>query len=134
MLLKLRMLEKRSREIQEKEKVLLESAKRYSLKLPFDQIDVLVVGELGKNISGAGMDSKVIGRIRMLGQKEPDTQNIGRIVVLSLTQETHGNALVLGVADITTRRVFETINLSSTVINAIAGISPEHAAILCQDK
>lgn len=113
------------------EETLLAQAKELSIKLPFDKIDVLVVGEIGKNISGACMDSKVIGRIRIQGQTEPDRPDIKRIVVLSLTPESHGNALGIGVADMTTRRAYEAMNVSATVINAIAGASPEHAAIPC---
>jgi hypothetical protein len=119
------------RDIPRLEETLLARAKALSIKLPFDKIDVLVVGEIGKNISGACMDSKVIGRIHILGQAEPDKPDIKRIVVLSLTPESHGNALGIGVADMTTRRAFEAMNVSATVINAIAGASPEHAAVPC---
>ena len=102
-----------------------------SLKLPFDRMDVLVVGEMGKNVSGTGMDTKTIDRIRLQGQTEPERPRIGRIAVLSLTPETHGNALGIGLADFTTRRVVEAFNQRATMINAVASICVEHAGLPC---
>jgi hypothetical protein len=105
---------------------LLELYKEASLKLPFKEADVLIVGELGKNISGAGMDTKVIGRIKILGQKEPDYPKITNIAVLDLTEESHGNATGIGLADFTTQRLYEAIDLPATTLNGLTAMSPDH--------
>jgi len=113
------------RDIIEAEKELLEIYKGNSLKLPFKEVDVLVVGELGKNLSGAGMDTKVIGRIRILGQKEPDYPKITNIVVLGLTEASHGNATGIGLADYTTNEVFKQIDIHATTINGLTSMAPD---------
>lgn len=118
-------------EIEDKEKLLLKKYKAAMLKLPFTDLDVLVVGEMGKNISGTGMDTKVIGHIHVKGQKEPDTPKIGRIVVLGLTPESHGNAIGIGLTDFTTQQVFDAINIRDTAFNSITSMSPEQGFILC---
>jgi hypothetical protein len=108
----------------ETDKNLLELYKKNSLKLPFKEADVLIVGELGKNISGSGMDTKVIGRIRILGQKEPDYPKIENVIVLGLTEESHGNATGIGLADYTTKEVYDQIDLQSTTINGLTSMAP----------
>lgn len=110
---------------------LLSAVKESTMKLPFDAIDVLVVREAGKDISGTGMDTKVVGRIMIRGQKEPELPRIGRIVVLGLTPESHGNALGIGLADITTRKVFEKIDVKATSLNAFSSMTPEQGRIPC---
>ena len=97
----------KAEEIQIKEPGLLNTQKASALKIPFDTIDVLVVEEMGKNISGTGMDSKIIGRLRLMGQYEPERPKINRIAVLRLSSESDGNALGIGLSDFTTRRVVE---------------------------
>lgn len=89
-----------SRFLAEEERLLAE-AKRLMARLPFDKIDVLVVDEMGKNISGTGMDTNVIGRIMFIGEKEPEGPKITRIVVLDLREVSHGNAVGIGLADYT---------------------------------
>lgn len=118
-------------EIVEKEKLMLAKYKESAIKLPFTDLDVLAVGEIGKNISGTGMDTKVIGRIHIKGQKEPDKPKIARIVVLGLTEESHGNAVGIGLADITTQEVFESIDLRRTGFNCISSMAPEQGFIPC---
>jgi len=118
-------------EIVEKEKLMLAKYKESAIKLPFTDLDVLAVGEIGKNISGTGMDTKVIGRIHIKGQKEPDKPKIARIVVLGLTEESHGNAVGIGLADITTQEVFESIDLHRTGFNCISSMAPEQGFIPC---
>jgi hypothetical protein len=110
---------------------LLARAKEGSIKLPFKAIDVLVLEEIGKEISGTGMDTKVVGRIMVKGQVEPDTPSISRIVVLGLTPESHGNAIGIGLADITTREVLESIDIKKTSFNSISSMSPEQGRIPC---
>ena len=81
------------------EKKLLVRAKTLMARLPFDDIHVLIVDKMGKNISGTGMDTNVIGRIMFIGEKEPEKPKITRIVVLDLAEESHGNAIGVGLAD-----------------------------------
>lgn len=111
------------------EERLLILAKSLMARLPFDQIDVLVIDEMGKEISGTGMDTNVIGRIMFIGEKEPEKPRISRIVVLDLTEASHGNATGIGLADFTTRRLVDKINLRATAINTMTGNSPEKARI-----
>lgn len=107
------------------EKRLLEKAKALMARLPFDAIDVLVVDEMGKNISGTGMDTNVIGRIMFVGESEPESPRITRIVVLDLTSASHGNAIGVGLADYTTERLAAGIDHRATATNAIAAMTPE---------
>lgn len=115
----------------EAEKRLLIRAKADSPSLPVDRLDVLVICEMGKNISGAGMDTKVIGRIGILGQKECETPKISRIVVLDLTDESHGNAIGAGLADFAAKRLFDKCDLQTTSLNAISSMSPEQGRLPC---
>jgi Lactate racemase N-terminal domain len=110
--------------MKEEEKFLYE-AKRLMARLPFDKIDVLVVDEMGKNISGTGMDTNVIGRIMFIGEKEPEHPEITRIVVLDLTSEAHGNAVGVGLADYTAQRLIDKTDQAVTAINCITAMSPE---------
>ena len=104
-------------EIEETEKRLLRVSKRMMPRIPFDELNVLVVEEMGKNISGAGMDPNIIGMGRRLpGEWKPE---IDRVVVLDLTEESRGNAEGLGLADVTTRRLVDKIDLRATYINCI---------------
>jgi hypothetical protein len=103
-----------------KEMQLLALARQKMGNLSFADIDVLVVRELGKNISGTGMDTNIIGRIMIPREKElPCEANIAAIAVLNLTQETHGNATGLGLANVTTRRVLDQIDWHATYTNAL---------------
>ena len=115
--------------ILEMEKELLVLAKKLMARLPFEKIDVLVVDEMGKNVSGTGMDTNVIGRIMFIGEKEPERPRITRIVVLDLTEATHGNGVGIGLADYTTRRLVEKLDLSVTATNAITAMTPEKGRI-----
>ncbi|MDD5204676.1 MAG: lactate racemase domain-containing protein [Desulfobacterales bacterium] len=115
--------------ILETEKELLSLAKNLMARLPFEKIDVLVVDEMGKNVSGTGMDTNVIGRIMFIGEKEPERPRITRIVVLDLTEATHGNGVGIGLADYTTRKLVEKLDLSVTATNAITAMTPEKGRI-----
>ena len=85
-------------------------------KLPLDDLDVLLVDEMGKNVSGAGMDPNVIGFWRREGgERKPDYRIL---VVLNLTPQSHGNATGIGMADLTTRRVVDQIDYHATYMNA----------------
>jgi hypothetical protein len=111
------------------EKNLLARAKGLMARLPFDQTDVLIVDEMGKNISGAGMDTNVIGRIMFIGEKEPENPRITRIVVLDLTEASHGNAVGIGLADYTTQRLVGKIDHGAVATNAITAMTPEKGRI-----
>lgn len=105
------------REIIDQEPILLERAKRYMPRILFDTCDVLVVDKMGKNISGDGMDPNISGRFPTPYASGGITAQ--RVAVLDLTDETHGNACGIGLADCTTRRLFERMDLEQTYPNAI---------------
>lgn len=86
-------------------------------RIPLNDLDILVVGEMGKNISGGGMDPNVIGMWRRTGgARQPNYQTI---VLLDLTPESHGNAMGIGLADLTTKRVIDMVDIKSTYTNAL---------------
>jgi hypothetical protein len=111
------------------EKRLLAEAKRLMARLPFEKVDALIIDEMGKNISGTGMDTNVIGRIMFIGEREPETPKITLIAVLDLTEESHGNAIGIGLADYTTKRLIKKIDHEAMAINAIAAMTPEKGRI-----
>jgi hypothetical protein len=97
---------------------LLELSNSLLPRVPFDMLDVLVVGELGKNISGSGMDPNVVGMWRRTGDP-PSPPLYKRIVVLDVTSESDGNALGVGLADFTTERLFRKMDLRKSYMNAL---------------
>lgn len=116
-------------EIESKEKELLLLAKEKMAKLPFDETDLLIVDEMGKDISGVGIDPNVTGRNRDILGGFPHPTHIKRLFVRDLTEKSKGNATGIGLADITTKRLVDKINRPATYINCITGISLEKAAI-----
>ncbi len=112
-------------EIEEEEMKLLEKAKELLARLPFKEIDVLIVEEIGKDISGVGMDTNVTGRFWLPGESDPRTPKIKRMVVLDLTDETDGNASGIGLADFTTNRAVSKIDYDATFVNCLTAGSPE---------
>lgn len=104
-------------ELLAREPQLLDVARRNMARLPVDAINVLIVDRLGKNISGTGMDTNVIGRLRISGEAEPESPRIKNIVVTDLTDESHGNATGTGLADVVTRRLFDKIDFGVTYKN-----------------
>jgi len=103
----------------ERDAVLLDLAKSNIPRFHFSATDILVIDEIGKNISGAGMDPNVTGRP---GTKLPgfdDAPDIKRIVVRDLTEATHGNATGISGADVTTQRVVRKMDWSATYINVV---------------
>ena len=115
----------RPREMFEKEKALLKKARQLMPRLPFDQIDILIMDELGKNVSGAGMDTNVIGRCFSINNQKPKKPRITRIFVRDLTEASHGNACGIGMAEYTTKRLVDKIDYPSMHINCITGMTPE---------
>ena len=88
-------------------------------RLPFDQIDALIVGELGKNYSGTGLDPNVIGRQRVETMPDLPRPVITRLAVLDLSVETRGNALGIGLADLTTDRLVRAIDPVPMRVNSL---------------
>lgn len=111
-------------DIEAGERRLLVEAKRWLARLPVSPIDVLVVEEMGKNISGAGMDTNVIGRCLHPQEAFPKEPEIRRIVALDLTEEAGGNATGIGNADFTTRRLAEKIDWHRTSVNVLTASAP----------
>ena len=117
-------------EFLEREKELLVLAKQWMPRLPFESIDLLVVDRIGKDVSGAGMDTNVIGR-KYNDHRATDGEHprITRIYVRDLTDETHGNASGLGMAEYCHRRAVERMNREATYINCMTGNAPSGASI-----
>jgi len=113
----------------EEEVKLLVEAKNLMARLPFDKADILIIDEMGKNISGTGMDTNIIGRIMFIGEQEPESPKISRIVVMDLTPESHGNAIGIGLADYTTQRLVSKINHTAMATNAITAMTPEKGRV-----
>ncbi len=116
------------------EESLFQEAKRLMPKLPFDDIDLLIIDRIGKNISGAGMDPNVTGRgvqgyLSSLDQRNLPAPRIKRVFVRDLTPETHGNAIGIGFADITTTRAVKAIDLRVTYVNALTSLTPQSVKI-----
>ena len=114
----------------EREKELLVLAKKWMPRLPFDQIDLLIVDYFGKDISGAGMDSNVVGRkFHEHHAAEKEYPKVTRILVRELTPQTHGNASGVGCAEYVHQRVVDHMNVEATVINCMTGNAPSGAQI-----
>src|SRR5438445_1372928 len=111
------------------ERRLLKSAREWMARLPFSPIDVLIVEQVGKNISGSGMDTNVIGRPTNPHEPFPSDPKILWIVALGITEESYGNAIGIGNADFTTRRLVDRIDMKPTLINAITACSPGMAKV-----
>ncbi len=111
-------------DIEAGERELLRKAKAWMARLPFEAIDLLIVDEMGKDISGAGMDSNVIGRHGTFFEPPYTTPRITFIVVCDLTAHTYGNAIGLGSADFTTRRLVDKVDWEATYVNGLTACSP----------
>jgi hypothetical protein len=121
-------------EMETGEEALLAESRALMPLLPFDEIDLLIVDRLGKNVSGAGMDPNVIGRgvqgySGSLMREGRPTPFIRRIFARDLTPETHGNAIGIGLADVTTARLVRAMDHRATGINALTALTPRCAKI-----
>ncbi|HHW41428.1 MAG TPA: DUF2088 domain-containing protein [Syntrophomonadaceae bacterium] len=116
-------------EFYEKEKELLEKARSLMPRLPFQDIDLLVVREMGKCFSGTGMDTNIIGRLRIQGEKEPEHPRIRRIAVLDLAEGSEGNAAGIGLADFTTDRLLAKVDWEATYLNVLTTTFTQRAMI-----
>jgi hypothetical protein len=112
----------RPQEIEAREKELLILAKKLMPRLPFDQVHLLIIDEIGKNISGTGMDTNVVGRKFQVHQAVPDEfPKVKCIMIRGLTEETQGNGTGIGLAEFCTRRAIEQVDLEATRINCLTG-------------
>ena len=111
----------------EGEKALLRESKTWMAKLPFERIDLLIVDEMGKDVSGAGMDPNVIGRPSV--QKVPEYPKVQRLFVRDVTPACDGNAIGVGMADYTTKRLVDKINYKAMHMNAITSGVTEAAKV-----
>lgn len=118
-----------SDQIIEGDKQLLAIAKQLAAKLPFNQADVLIIDEIGKEISGSGYDTKVVGRLCSTYSKEPEWPKIKRIIALDVTPESEGNAIGVGALDFVSKRLVDKINRKYMYINGITAQCPRKAAI-----
>jgi hypothetical protein len=111
-----------------REPALQEMAKKLMPRLQFSDIDVLIIDEMGKNISGAGFDPNITGRNRRAVTWKQDPL-VKKIVVLGLTPESHGNATGIGGADVTTMRLYREMDVGATYANVITSMNLDGAAL-----
>lgn len=116
-------------EMEKVEERLLEESKRVMAKLPVKELDLLIVGQIGKNISGTGMDTNVVGRCRLIDFEAFPEPVIKAIIALDLSEETHGNATGVGLADLVTRRLANKVDWQRTYVNCLTGQGPQQAAL-----
>jgi hypothetical protein len=124
----------RKEDIVREEDKLFQKATSLLARLPFDEIDLLIVDRMGKDISGSGMDTNVIGRdiagyISSIRSENPVTPRVGRIFVRDLTPASNGNGVGIGMADFTTARLVKTLNLQYTYMNALTSLGLQPAKI-----
>jgi hypothetical protein len=111
--------------MERREEELQALAKSWMGRIPVKQVDILVVDQLGKNISGAGMDTKVINRsIQCHYNPWPELPTIDRIFVRDLSELTYNNAVGIGMADVTTDRLLERVDWKATHINSLTASTP----------
>ncbi|HCP15747.1 MAG TPA: DUF2088 domain-containing protein [Peptococcaceae bacterium] len=103
----------------EEEQKLLEQAKKLVPSIPCDRGDILIVKEMGKMFSGTGMDTKVIGRMKVRGVPEPEKPDFNKVLVLRISKASAGNALGVGLADITTKALVDQIDYQVTYSNLL---------------
>lgn len=106
-------------DIIERERELLRYSKSLMPSLPSERIDALVVEEMGKNYSGTGLDTNIVGRLRIQGGAEPESPFIRYVSVLDLSEASHGNATGIGLADFTTKKLVDKIDRKATYLNCL---------------
>ncbi|WP_010587172.1 lactate racemase domain-containing protein [Schlesneria paludicola] len=114
----------------EREKELLKLASQWLPRLPFPYVDLLIIDQIGKNISGTGLDTNVVGRkFNDHAGTDRDAVRCKRIFVRGMTEETHGNATGIGLSEFTNQRTADAIDRKITNINCITGLHPTAAMI-----
>lgn len=114
-------------DIPDREPELLERSKRLFPGLPVDRLDVLIVDEIGKDVSGTGMDTNVIGRYNFLDEEEPEKPDVRRIYLRGITPASHGNGIGMGLADFVHEDVIASVNLTDTYLNTVTSGEPSRA-------
>lgn len=109
-------------EILQKEPQILQKSKSLMPRIYLDDIDVLIVKEIGKNISGTGMDTNIIGRFHT--KAASGGPNITKVGILDLSNESLGNANGVGLADFATKKLYNKINFDYTYLNALTSTEP----------
>jgi hypothetical protein len=112
-----------------KEAELLHYSKSMMPSLPVNNIDILIVEEMGKCFSGTGMDPNIIGRWRIDGVPEPENPNVGKLAILDLAHQSFGNAQGIGLADFTTQALVDKMDRNSTYTNALTATYLRRAMI-----
>jgi hypothetical protein len=107
--------------IESREPELLQEAWKHVPRLHFDSLDVLIIDEIGKDISGTGFDTNLVGRYHTECSGGPD---ITRAATLDITDASHGNGNGLGILDFTTRRAFDKFSFEKTYPNALTSTVP----------
>lgn len=114
----------------EKEEIrLLDINRRNMPGFPVEQMDVLIIDEMGKDISGTGIDPNITGRMKIRGQQDPKIPDITNIVVTDLTGASHGNALGIGLADFITKSLYDKIDFKATYENVLTSTFTERGKI-----
>lgn len=108
---------------------LLEQARRLMPRLPFDEVDLLIVDEMGKNISGAGLDTNVIRRDADGSFIKPGQKAVRRIYVRSLHPHSYGNAVGIGLADFVHEQIVSAMDSQATWVNALTALMPANARV-----
>jgi len=119
----------RADEIETREHDLLNEVRETSPRLPIKEVDLLIVDQIGKEISGMGMDSNVTGRCGLVDNKYFPEPNVRIILAMDLSEKTHGNATGMGVADLITRRLVEKIDWKVTYMNCLTGLGTQQASM-----
>lgn len=116
-------------EMEAVETELLKKARDWLPTLPVDDIDLLIIDEMGKDISGEGIDPNVVGRDVCAYGVERPLPRISRIFVRDLSEGSEGSAIGIAQADFTTRRLVDKIDVQATAINCLTACAPEAAKI-----
>jgi len=115
--------------ILDREPELLDMARRNMPKLPVEDIDVLIIDRIGKEISGVGMDPNIIGRLAIRGQEEPHSPRIKAILVSGLSAHSYGNAIGMGLADVITRKLYNAVDFDAMYVNVRASLFLERVKV-----
>lgn len=117
------------RNMAQEESRLLDISRKMMPSLPVSEIDILIVDMMGKDISGTGMDTNILGRLRIIGEPEFTSPFIKRVIVSDISPASHGNVLGIGLADFTTKKLFSKIDFASTYENVLTSSFLERGKI-----
>lgn len=112
-----------------REPELLDRSRALFPGLPVEDLDLLVVNRIGKDISGTGMDTNVIGRIHFDQEPEPDSPRVKRIYARGVTEASHGNGIGMGLADFVHEDLVASLDLADTYVNIATSGEPSRARI-----